>query len=151
VKAFVLVAVMLLATASLVAADLGPESVDQAWLKAAKANDLERLVACYAPDAVMYPPDTLIAQGKDAIRADYKGLLDTMTIRDATVSDTHYETHGDTAIARGQFTLTMVPKAGGDPITMKGRFVEVCRKIGGKWLYVIDHASVPMEMPAPPK
>jgi len=45
----------------------------------------------------------------------------------------------------------MVPKAGGDPITMKGRFVEVCRKIGGKWLYVIDHASVPMEMPAPPK
>ena len=88
-KAFVLVAVMLLATASLVAADLGPESVDQAWLKAAKANDLERLVACYAPDAVMYPPDTLIAQGKDAIRADYKGLLDTMTIRDATVSDTH--------------------------------------------------------------
>jgi len=96
----------------------------------------------------LYPPDTLIAQGKDAIRADYKGLLDAMTIRDATVSDTHYETHGDTAIARGQFTLTMVPKAGGDPITMKGRFVEVCRKIGSKWLYVIDHASVPM--PPPP-
>jgi ketosteroid isomerase-like protein len=71
-----------------------------------------------------------------------------MTVRDATLSDTHYETHGDTGIARGQFTLTLVPKAGGEPIQLKGRFVEVCRKIGGKWLYVIDHASVPM--PPPP-
>jgi uncharacterized protein (TIGR02246 family) len=147
VKPLLLAAAFLLAR-PLVAADPGPEAVDQAWLKAAKANDLDGILACYAPDAVMYPPDVLVAKGKDAIREDYKNLLAAMTIRDATVSDTHYETHGDTAIARGLFTLTLVPKAGGDPIPMQGRFVEVCRKVNGKWLYVIDHASVPM--PPPP-
>ena len=126
------IAAMIFLVMPLVAADLGPEAVDQAWLKAAKANDLEGLVACYAPDAVMYPPDVLVAQGKDAIREDYKNLLAAMTIRDATISDTHYETHGDTAIARGQFTITLAPKAGGDPVVMKGRFVEVMRKIGNK-------------------
>lgn len=147
-KRLTLLALFVLFALPLVAAEQGAEAVDQAWLNAARANDLEGLVACYAPDAVMYPPDMLIAQGKDAIREDYKNLLATMTIRDATVSDAHYETHGDTAIARGQFTLTMVPKAGGDPVTMKGRFTEVCKKVGGKWLYVIDHASVPMPPPA---
>ena len=147
-KTGTLVAAMTLLALPLVAADLGPEAVDQAWLKAAKANDLDGLVACYAPDAVMYPPDMLVAKGKDAIREDYKNLLAAMTIRDATITDAHYETHGDTTIAWGQFTLVLVPKAGGDPVQMHGRATEVIRKVGNKWLYVIDHASVPM--PPPP-
>jgi uncharacterized protein (TIGR02246 family) len=147
-KRLALLAAALLLAMPVFPADLGPEAVDQAWLKAANANDLEGLLACYAPDAVMYPPDVMVAKGKDAIREDYKNLLAAMTIRDATVSDTHYETHGDTAIAWGQFTITLVPKAGGDPVQMQGRVTEVCKKIGGKWLYVIDHASVPMPPPA---
>jgi len=148
VKAFAFLVAAFLCSVSVIAADLGAEAVDQAWLRAAKANDLEGLVACYAPDAVFYPPDMLVAKGKDAIREDYKNLLAAMTIRDATITDAHYETHGDTAIAWGQFTLVLVPKAGGDPLQMQGRATEVCKKIGGKWLYVIDHASVPM--PPPP-
>jgi hypothetical protein len=44
----------------------------------------------------------------------------------------------------------MVPKAGGDPVTLEGRFLEVARKIGGKWYYVVDHASAPLP-PPPPK
>lgn len=147
-KRIALIAAALSLAMSVSAADLGPEAIDQAWLRAAKANDLEGLVACYAPDALMYPPDVLVAKGKDAIREDYKNLLATMTIRDATITDAHYETHGDTAIAWGQFTLTLIPKAGGDPVQMQGRVTEVCKKIGGKWLYVIDHASVPMPPPA---
>ena len=34
---------------------------------------------------------------------------------------------------------------------MSVRVTAVARKIGGKWLYVIDHASVPMPPPPPPK
>ena len=148
-KAFAFLVAAFLCSVSVIAADPGAEAVDQAWLRAAKANDLEGLVACYAPDAVFYPPDMLVAKGKDAIREDYKNLLAAMTIRDATITDAHYEIHGDTAIAWGQFTLVLVPKAGGDPVQMQGRATEVCKKIGGKWLYVIDHASVPMPPPPP--
>jgi ketosteroid isomerase-like protein len=42
----------------------------------------------------------------------------------------------------------VVPKAGGDPIPMKGRASVVTKKIGGKWLYLVDHASVPLPPPA---
>ena len=107
-------------------------------------------MALYAPNAVMYPPDAMEAKGKDAIRAIYKGFLDTMTIRDAKLTDTHYETHGDTGLAYGHWMLTVVPKTGGDPVQMEGRFSSVAKKIGGKWLYVVDHASAPLP-PPPPK
>ena len=36
---------------------------NEAWLKAFKANDLESVVALYAPDAVLYPPDAMEAIG----------------------------------------------------------------------------------------
>jgi ketosteroid isomerase-like protein len=44
--------------------------------------------------------------------------------------------------------LTVVPKAGGEAIPTS-RATVVVKKIGGKWLYVVDHASVPL--PPPPK
>jgi len=31
---------------------------------------------------------------------------------------------------------------------MKGRATVVVKKIGGKWQYVVDHASVPLPPPA---
>jgi hypothetical protein len=42
----------------------------------------------------------------------------------------------------------MAPQAGGDPVVMEGRYIEVAKRIGGKWLFVADHASVPL--PPPP-
>jgi len=41
--------------------------------------------------------------------------------------------------------VTAVPKAGGAAVVMKGRATV---KIGGKWLYVVDHASVPVPPPS---
>jgi ketosteroid isomerase-like protein len=41
-----------------------------------------------------------------------------------------------------------LPKAGGEAIPMKGRATVVVKKIGGKWLYTVDHASVPLPPPA---
>jgi uncharacterized protein (TIGR02246 family) len=147
VKAPTLLAAAFLLAAPLIAADQGLKTVDQAWIKAAKANDLDAIMALYAPDAVMYPPDTMEAKGSDAIRENYKNFLAAMTIRDAALTDTHYETHGDTSIGRGRYALSLVPKAGGDPVQMEGRFTAVGKKIGGKWLYVVDHASSPLPPP----
>jgi hypothetical protein len=49
--------------------------------------------------------------------------------------------------------LALQPRQGGSPVVLKGRFVAVAKKIGGKWLYVADHASnePPPPAPAPPK
>ena len=147
-KRLTLAAAGLLLTGALFAAEPGLASVDQAWLTAVQANDVDAIAALYAPDALMYPPDTMEAKGRDAIREDYKGLLSTMTVREAKIIPSHYETHGDTSFGWGRWTLTLVPKAGGAPVEMEGRYTAVAKKIGGKWLYVADHASAPL--PPPP-
>ena len=65
----------LAAAAAVAAAEEGAKGVDAAWLKAVKANDVDALVACYWPDAVMWLPDAPEARGEKAIRAAYAGLL----------------------------------------------------------------------------
>jgi uncharacterized protein (TIGR02246 family) len=129
------------------AAEQGAEIVDQAWVKAMKAQSLDGIMALYAPDAVAYFPDGEY-KGKEAIRKSWTEFLATFTVKDCTSQGT-YETLGDTSFGHGHWTLTVVPKAGGDAIPMKGRASVVTKKIGGKWQYVVDHASVPLP-PSPP-
>lgn len=123
------------------AADIGAKSVDAAWMKAMKANDLEAVLACYAPDAVVWLPGSPEASGEKAIRAAYQGLFDANTVQDATVTDTHYKTSGSLSAGWGRFTLTLAPKSGGAPVSMKGRFTETAERRRGRWVYLADHAS----------
>ena len=124
-----------------------PRKSDQAWVKAMKANDIEAITALYAPDAVAYFPDGDF-KGKAAIRKSWADFLGMFTVKDATSEGT-YETAGDTSLGQGYWTITVAPKSGGDAMVMKGRATVVVKKVGGKWLYVVDHASVPL--PPPPK
>jgi uncharacterized protein (TIGR02246 family) len=127
----------------------GARTVDQAWVKAMKANDLEATMALYAPDAVAYFPDGDF-KGKEAIRKSWTEFLGMFTVTDAT-SEGSYETTGDMSTGWGYWTLTVVPKGGGEAIPMKGRATVVAKKIAGKWQYIVDHASVPLPPPSASK
>ena len=131
------------------AAQEGAKAVDAAWEKAIKANDLEAIMACYAPDAVLWLPGAPEARGTKAIRDVYAGLLASFTVADASILNASYETSGNISAAFGNFTMTLQPKAGGSPVTTKGRFTSVSKKIGGKWLYVADQASDEPAAPPP--
>ena len=131
------------------AAESGMNPAGEAFVKAFKANDLDAVVALYAPDAVLFPPDSMAANGKDAIRQSYAGLMNNFTIQDITITDAHHDTKGDLSFGWGMFSLTFVPKAGGEPMHMEGRFTDVSKRVNGKWLYILDHASVPL--PPPPQ
>lgn len=131
------------------AADEGLTAVDQAWTRAMLAQDVSAVAALYAPDAVMYPPDGMEAKGRDAIRKEYEQLLATYRVQAATLTPAGYQTHGDMSAGWGRFQLTLVPKAGGEPVTMEGRFTAIGKKIGGKWYYAVDHASAPLPPPPP--
>ena len=134
---------LLFSAAARAAGPNGVEAVDLAWKKAIVANDLEAVLACYAPDAVAWLPDSPEAKGATAIRESYKAFLGGNTIRDFMMTDTHYEVHGDRAVGWGRFVLTLVPKAPADakPVSISGRFSEVAVKRDGRWVYVVDHAS----------
>jgi uncharacterized protein (TIGR02246 family) len=100
-------------------------------------------VSLYAPDAVLYAPDSMEARGTAAIRALYTEMFAANTVSNASITAT-YQTVGDLSAGWSTATLTMTPKAGGAPQTMTVRVTEVTKKINGKWLYVADHASVPV-------
>jgi uncharacterized protein (TIGR02246 family) len=127
----------------------GSQAVDEAWTKAILANDLDAVVACYAPDAVLWSPGDPESKGGKAIREAYAALLKDNTVKDAKLSDTHYKTVGTTSVGWGHFSLTLAPKAGGAPITMTGRFTNVTAEKDGKWVYINDHASAEPPPPAP--
>jgi uncharacterized protein (TIGR02246 family) len=126
----------------------GAQAVDEAWRKAITANDIDAIMAVYATDAVMWLPDAPEAKGREAIRKSYAALLAANTVTGATFANTHYETSGDLSVGWGDFTLSLSPKAGGDPMTMSGRFSVIARNENGAWVYVVDHASA---HPAPPR
>src|SRR5207248_8534514 len=121
-----------------------PNEAEQAFTKAFRANDVDAIVALYAPDAVLYPPDAMEARGTEAIRASYGGMMSNFSVQEFNITEAHSETHGDVSIGWGKWTLTLAPKAGGEPMHMEGRFTDVSKKIHGHWLYVADHASLPL-------
>jgi len=146
-----LACVLLLAPFSATAADAGAAALDAAWTKAFKANDVEGLVACYAPDAVLGLPDMPQARGTEAIRATYKALLGANTAVDGSLINTAYQNSGDVSAGYGNYVLTLQPKSGGAQIVLKGRFIDVAKKVNGKWAYVADLASNEPAPPAPAK
>lgn len=138
-----------LGSASAALAAEGAEALDQAWMKAMKAGDAAAVAACYASDAVLWLPGAPEAKGAKAILDEYTGLLGANTVTEVSLTDGHYETSRDMSYGWGHFTMTLTPKAGGAPTTMVGRYVDVAKKVGGKWKYVADHAST--DPPPSPK
>ncbi len=129
------------ASAGALGAEAGAAAVDARWSAAMKANDLDAVVACYAPDAVMWLPEAPEARGEKAIRESYQGMLSANTVKDASLSNTHYVVSRDVASGWGDFAVTLEPKSGGAPTVLRGRFTVVAQRRGGRWVYVADHAS----------
>lgn len=142
-----------LSVASLAQAkDTGAKSVDEAWIKAAKAGSVDDVVALYADDAVGWFPGTPEAKGAKAIRAAYEGWFAQEIVKDAVITDAHYHNAGKLSVGWGKITITTVLKSTGKETTMTARFTAVTeRQKDGRWVYVCDHASdEPAQPPTPP-
>lgn len=123
------------------AADAGIKSLDAAWAKAMKANDLEGVMVLYAPDAVAWSPGAPEAHGAKEIRASYAAFFSANTVQEVADPVAHFKTSGTLSVSWGNFTMTIRPKAGGAPVTTKGRFTGIAEKRKGRWYYIADHAS----------
>jgi len=116
-------------------------------MAALKANNVQGLADCYTSDAVNFPVGTLVGSGPESVIESWSSFFAAYTVVDASLSDTHMELHGDTAVAWGLFTIMAEPAEGGDAVEMKGRYMDVARNMNGTWLYVADHASMPLPAP----
>ncbi len=143
-----LLAIALVATcASPAAANDSPEALQAVFMAALRANDAQGLADCYTSDAVNFPVDALIGEGPESVAASWTRFFAAFTVIEATLSEQHLEIHGETAIAWGIFTIRSEPAEGGEIVEMQGRYMDVARSIGGRWLYVADHVSLPILPP----
>lgn len=94
------------------------------------------LVAHYAEDAVLYPPDREPVRGRAAIEAYFSEFPPVLELlADVELIDGS----DDTAYLRGSSVLSFAADDGGAPVKEKLKFVEVHRKQpDGRWLMVVD-------------
>ena len=152
-KLFVLAGVLALMSSPLLAHDDTSDSAQGCWAPAFVEMDADAVAQCYAPDAVLWLPGMPVMQGRDAIREGHVGFFSAFTIKGMKLVPMGKSRNGDETTSWGTFTLTMVSKADGKEVTEVGRYTDVSRKIDGKWMYVMDHASddpPPAPASAPP-
>jgi len=128
-----------------------PKALQDAFMDALRANDADGMAACYTKSATNFAVDSMIGVGPDAVRESWGGFFEAFTVLNATLSEMHEEVSGELAAAWGLFHITAQPAEGGEPVVMNGRYMDVSRNIDGKWLYVADHASMPLPPPPPPE
>lgn len=137
------------AIASAVAAD-GAQTAGDCFGPAFKAGDADAVAACYAEDGVLWFPGGPMAQGPKAIRDGFAGFFAHMAISDIAMTEMGHQEMGDTRATWGTYAIRMTDKASGQEMTENGRYTDVQKKIGGRWLYVVDHPSDDPEPPMAP-
>ena len=118
----------------------------QAWADAVNSKDLDRILALYDPEAVLWgtvsptlrdsPPTIREYFMPGAARPNLKVELGEHRIR----------VYGNIAINTGYYTFTDVRE--GQPATFPSRFSFTYRQREGRWLIVDHHSS---SVPAPPR
>ena len=130
-------------------ADAAVRAVDQAWVAAFEKGDADALAALYADDAiVMDPGPRMVIKGREAIRASFAEMAGTTSNVKMTLSDHQVTIRGEVAWVTVLWEMSAHDKGSNQTLTMKGRASSVMEKRDGKWLYVVDHASVPFMVPA---
>jgi ketosteroid isomerase-like protein len=112
---------------------------DADWAALVSTKDLERIVAVWTDDAVIYSPREAPVRGKAAIRAyvgeslKQPGFSITWTPVSAVVAAS-----GDLGYTEGTNQFT-VPDEKGGTVTIRGRYLTIWRKQSdGTWRCVVD-------------
>jgi ketosteroid isomerase-like protein len=102
------------------------------------SGDVDQLVAGYAEDIVMMPPNEPAVIGREAVRSWAEAMFGQVTINGRYTSS-EVIVSGDWAIDRYVGVLTTMPKAGGDTGEERIKGVHIMRRQpDGTWLIAQD-------------
>lgn len=95
-----------------------------------KAGDLETMMAYFHPDVIQIPSYDKLLIGKERVQANYAAAL---SMFDIVISDDLEDMHidGDVATTHGLYTVTLTPKAGGEPMQRSGRYMVIMKRWAG--------------------
>jgi uncharacterized protein (TIGR02246 family) len=115
----------------------GVQQLNDAFLKALAAGDIDGVMKLYAADAVLFPPGEKVANGQEEIRFKWNKLIEANTISDMSLKEAHYVGSCTISSGWGNVSMKLSPKNGKkEPKTIEGRFSSVAEKRNGKWTYV---------------
>jgi len=125
------------------------DAVDQAFLDAFNAGDVDALMATYwnSPELVNIGLDGMGGLGWDDAKAGWEMTFAALPGAQLAFDSPQNIPQGDVVLGWGRWTMT-VPTGDGTAMVLQGRYSDVKAMRDGKWVYVLDHASVPMP-PAP--
>ena len=115
------------------------------WEQALNAKDIDALVDLYTTDTRVLAPNRKMAQGRDAVRAEFGAMIEGGLSGDLTSVETMVA--GDIGYNVGTYTLTA-----GDEVVDTGKFTEIWhRGDDGEWRIASDIWNSDMAMPAEPE
>ena len=112
----------------------------QAWADAMSRHDIDRVLALYDPEAVLWGTRSPTLRDKPESVRDYFNVLKTVPpTYKAVVGQQRIRVFGDMAVNSGTYTFSETRD--GKEIVRPARFSMVYRYKQGKWLIVDHHSS----------
>ena len=109
------------------------ENVIRSLVAALAAGDAEAVASLFADDAVLMGSGAPDETGVGAIRKSYEETFAAYSVQAQGVA-VETKLFGEYGFSRGTYTATLIPKAGGEPITGGGRYLVVLqRQADGSW------------------
>lgn len=117
------------------------------YIAAVVAGAPDSWIELWDTEGVQLPPDTPMLVGRDAIYKEVKGGMKPGAVSDMKIVVQDVKTSGMIAVARGVYTITMTPAAGGGGVD--GKFLTVFhQQPNGSWRIYRDcfNSNVPPAM-----
>lgn len=100
---------------------------------AVNAGDVAALAGLHSDDAIRMPPNEAAVVGKEAIESWHQAGFDQFSTK-LTVSPAEVDVADGWAYARGAYTITQTPKAGGEQRKDAGKYLVIYkRQPDGSW------------------
>ncbi len=123
-------------------------NIEDQWVAANKAKDINKVISIFASDAVMLEPNKPISIGTEAIKKSWELWFSDTTYLHNTITQTtdniEVSTSGDIGYARG--TTHYFIETSNGTVKYDDKFVDVYKKVDGEWkcIAAIWNADKPM-------
>lgn len=120
--------------------------LDDRFRQAFKSEDVDAIMAAYwnDPGLVVMPPGAMVINGPEGVREDFKNFFDGTRVKNFAFKKQEYRVYGDVVVGWGTFKIVTDPSLGPE-VTIEGRYSQVAGERDGQWVYLIDHASLPID------
>lgn len=112
--------------------------VRTAHIAALNDGDVDAWVTAFTDDGVQMPPNAPPNLGRECIRTWCQAFLAPFRVEFALLVD-EVQVAGAWAFERGRYTITLTPKAGGEPMQDMGKYITIYeQQPSGAWRMARD-------------